>query len=166
VRELVGAGAQLDRSKPWRIVVVGKASAKPYLELAEDLGCADRFLFPGAVADVLPLYGAADAYVQPTWYDPCSLVVLEALAAGLPVVTTRFNGASELMQDGREGYVLESPAEVEHLADAMQRLLDADRRKPMRQAAREAVKDHSIQQNFRDMMTVFEKATARKEAEK
>jgi len=166
VRELVGAGAQLDRSKPWRIVVVGKASVKPYLELAEDLGCADRFLFPGAAPDVVPLYGAADVYVQPTWYDPCSLVVLEALAAGLPVITTRFNGASELMQDGREGYVLESPAQTDALADCMQRLLDADRRRPMRDAAREAVRDHSIQQNFKDMMAVFEKAKARKEAEK
>ncbi|MCX5685522.1 MAG: glycosyltransferase family 4 protein, partial [Planctomycetota bacterium] len=66
VRELVEAAAKLDRAKPWRVVVVGKAGAKPYLELAEDLGCADRLLFPGATADVVPLYGAADAYVQPT----------------------------------------------------------------------------------------------------
>ena len=166
VRELVEAAAQMDRRKPWRVVVIGKASARPYLELAEDLRCADRLLFAGAAPDVVPAYGAADVYVQPTWYDPCSLVVLEALASGLPIITTRFNGASELMQDGREGYVLESPAEVERLADAMQRLLDADRRRPMRDAAREAVKDRSIQQNFRDMMAVFEKVKARKEAEK
>ena len=148
------------------VVVIGKAGARPYLELAEDLGCADRFLFPGAAPNVVPLYGAADVYVQPTWYDPCSLVVLEALAAGLPVITTRFNGASELMQDGRDGYVLESPAQTDNLADCMERLLDPDRRRPMREAAREAVKDRSIQQNFRDMMAVFEKVKARKEAEK
>jgi UDP-glucose:(heptosyl)LPS alpha-1,3-glucosyltransferase len=166
VRELVEAAARMQRSKPWRVVVIGKGGARRYLELAEDLGCADRFLFPGAAPDVVPLYGAADVYVQPTWYDPCSLVVLEALAAGLPVITTRFNGASELMQDGREGYVLESPAQTDALADRMQRLLDADRRRPMREVAREAVKDRSIQQNFRDMMAVFEKVKARKEAEK
>jgi len=166
VRELVEAASQIDRAKPWRIVVVGKASAKPYLELAEELGCAERMLFPGAAPDVVPLYGAADVYVQPTWYDPCSLVVLEALASGLPVITTRFNGASELMQDGRDGYVLESPAQTDNLADCMERLLDPDRRRPMREAAREAVKDRSIQQNFRDMMAVFEKVKARKEAEK
>jgi len=166
VRELVEAASRMQRSKPWRVVVVGKGGTRRYLELAADLGCADRFLFPGAAPDVVPLYGAADVYVQPTWYDPCSLVVLEALAAGLPVITTRFNGASELMQDGREGYVLESPAQTDALADRMQRLLDADRRRPMREVAREAVKDRSIQQNFRDMMAVFEKVKARKEAEK
>jgi UDP-glucose:(heptosyl)LPS alpha-1,3-glucosyltransferase len=91
-------------------------------------------------------------------------VVLEALASGLPVITTRFNGASELMQDGREGYVVESPDQTEQLAQCLEHLLDPDRRKPMRQAARLAVKDHSLQQNFREMMAVFEKVKARKEA--
>ncbi|MBE3100416.1 MAG: glycosyltransferase family 4 protein [Planctomycetes bacterium] len=166
VRELIEAAARLPRNRPWRVVVIGKAAAKPYLELAEPLGCADRLLFPGAVADVVPAYCAADVYVQPTWYDPCSLVVLEALASGLPVITTRFNGASELMQDGREGYVLESPDQTEQLAQCLEHLLDPDRRRPMRQAARAAVKDHSLQQNFREMMAVFEKVKARKEAEK
>jgi UDP-glucose:(heptosyl)LPS alpha-1,3-glucosyltransferase len=166
VRELVEAAARMPAARPWRVVVIGKAGGKPYLELAARLGCAERFLFPGAAADVVPAYGAADVYVQPTWYDPCSLVVLEALASGLPVITTRFNGASELMQDGREGFILESPDQAEHLAHAMERLLDADRRRPMRQAARLAVKDHSLRQNFREMMAVFEKVKARKEAEK
>jgi len=166
VRELIEAAARLPREAPWRIVVIGKAEAKPYLALAERLGCADRLLFPGAAADVMPAYGAADVYVQPSWYDPCSLVVLEALACGLPVVTTRFNGASELMQDGREGYVLDSPGQAEHLAACMERLLEESRRRPMRQAARLAVKERSLQQNFREMMAVFEKVRARKEAEK
>ena len=47
--------------------------------------------------------------MQPTYYDPCSLVVLEALACGLPVITTAQNGASELLTDGVDGYVLTAP---------------------------------------------------------
>ncbi len=58
VRELVEAAARLDRGQQWRVIVIGKAAAKPYLELAEELGCADRFLFPGAVPDVVPAYAA------------------------------------------------------------------------------------------------------------
>jgi len=166
VRELVEAAARLPRDKPWRIVVIGKANPKPYFERAARLGCADRFAFPGAAADVIPAYGAADVYVQPTWYDPCSLVVLEALACGLPVITTRFNGASELMQDGREGFILDSPDQTERLADVMGRLMDADLRRRMSAAARPAVQDCSIARNFREMMAVIEKAAARKEAEK
>ena len=166
VRELVEAAVLLPRDRPWRIVVIGKANPRPYFERAARLGCADRFAFPGAAADVIPAYGAADVYVQPTWYDPCSLVVLEALACGLPVITTRFNGASELMQDGREGFILDSPDQTERLADVMGRLMDADLRGRMSAAARPAVQDCSIARNFREMMAVIEKAAARKEAEK
>ena len=166
VRELVEAAARLDRAKKWRVIVIGKAAAKPYLERADELGCADRFIFPGAVPDPVPAYAASDVYVQPTWYDPCSLVVLEALACGRPVITTRFNGASELLVNGREGLLVDSPDQVDLLADAMARLTDGDVRGRMAAAARPAVEGHSLQHNFREMMAVFEKVAARKEAEK
>ena len=61
----------------------------------------------------------ADFFVLPTRHDPCSLVVLEALAMGLPVISTRFNGACEIMTDGVHGFVLNDPADVAALADAM-----------------------------------------------
>jgi UDP-glucose:(heptosyl)LPS alpha-1,3-glucosyltransferase len=166
VRELVEAAARLDRARPWRVIVIGKAAAKPYLDRAAELGCADRFHFPGASPDVVPAYAAADVYVQPSWYDPCSLVVLEALACGRPVITTRFNGASELMADGREGFIIDSPDQTDRLADAMTRLMDADLRRPMGEAARPAVQEYSLARNFREMMAVFEKVKARKEADK
>ena len=164
VRELVEAAARLDRIRPWRVVVIGKARPGPYLAQAEHLGCANRFLFPGAMRDVTAAYAASDIYVQPTWYDPCSLVVLEALACGRPVITTRFNGAGELMEGGREGLLLDSPAEIDRLTEAMRHLLDADRRAAMGRAARQTAEQHSLQRNFREMMAVFERALARKEA--
>ena len=164
VRELVEAAARLDRIRPWRVVVIGRARPGPYLAHAEHLGCANRFLFPGAMRDVTAAYAASDIYVQPTWYDPCSLVVLEALACGRPVITTRFNGACELMEDGREGLLLDSPAEIDRLTEAMRHLLDADRRAAMGRAARQTAEQHSLQRNFREMMAVFERALARKEA--
>ena len=165
VRELVEAAARLhlDRRDPWRLIVIGKENPKPYLERAARLGCADRFLFPGAAADVVPAYAAADVYVQPTWYDPCSLVVLEALACGRPVITTRFNGAAELMEDGREGFLLDAPDQTDRLAEAMKRLLDPALRARLGAAARLAVEPYSIQRNFREMMAVLERAAALKE---
>ena len=165
VRELVEAAARLHlgRRDPWRLIVIGKENPKPYLERAARLGCADRFLFPGAAADVVPAYAAADVYVQPTWYDPCSLVVLEALACGRPVITTRFNGAAELMEDGREGFLLDAPDQIDRLAEAMKRLLDPALRARLGAAARLAVEPYSIQRNFREMMAVLERAAALKE---
>jgi UDP-glucose:(heptosyl)LPS alpha-1,3-glucosyltransferase len=164
LRELVEAAGRLDRAAPWRIVIVGKGAPEPYLERAAQLGCAERLLFTGPTSDILPAYAACDAYVQPTWYDPCSLVVLEALACGRPVLTTRFNGASELMEDGREGFVLDSPASAEHLVESLRRLVDADLRRTMVAPARATAEQHSLDRNFREMMAVFEKAAARKEA--
>jgi UDP-glucose:(heptosyl)LPS alpha-1,3-glucosyltransferase len=165
VHELIEAAARLDRRAPWQIVVVGRGNPLPFLAVARQLDIADRVLFAGPMADVTPAYAAADVYVQPTWYDPCSLVVLEALACGRPVITTRFNGAGELMQDGRDGFVIDSPADTERLAHAMLCLLDNRFRTDMGVAARATAADHSIERNFREMMAVFTKAAARKEAE-
>ncbi|MGB2613411.1 MAG: glycosyltransferase family 4 protein [Phycisphaerae bacterium] len=165
--ELVEAAALLHArrpAEPWRILVVGKGNAQPYLHLAAQLGCFERLAFAGALADILPAYAAADAYVHPTWYDPCSLVVLEALACGLPVVTTQFNGASELVQDGREALLLDLPRQTERLADAMDRLLDPARRAPMGLAARRTAEQYPVERNFREMMTVLARAAERKEA--
>jgi len=60
---------------------------------------------------------------HPTWYDPCSRVVLEALAVGLPAVTTRYNGAAEVMEVGRHGTVIDEPQDVAALAQALRTTL-------------------------------------------
>ncbi|MEA3366642.1 MAG: glycosyltransferase family 4 protein [Planctomycetota bacterium] len=164
LRELLAAAARLDRGGAWRIVVVGRARPRRYVEQAALAGIGDRLLTAGPMDDILPAYAACDAYVQPTWYDPCSLVVLEAMACSRPVVTTRFNGASELMENGREGVVLDSPTEIERLTEALRALLAPDLRRRMGEAAREVAEQHTIERNFREMMAVFETAAARKEA--
>ncbi len=88
----------------------------------------------GEVKDPRPYYAGADFFVLPTRHDPCSLVVLEALAMGLPVISTRFNGACEIMTDGVHGFVLDDPDNVDALADAMRKMLDPDRRRAMSEA--------------------------------
>jgi len=163
LEELLAAAARLPRGEPWRVVLVGKARPRRFVALARRLGLGDRFLAAGPLDEVLPAYAAADAYVHPTWYDPCSLTVLEAMACGRPVVTTRFNGASELMADGREGFLVDSPAETDRLAAALERLLDPDRRRRLGRAARETAERHPLERNFREMMAVFETAARAKE---
>jgi UDP-glucose:(heptosyl)LPS alpha-1,3-glucosyltransferase len=90
----------------------------------------------GEVADPRERYRAADFFVLPTRHDPCSLVVLEALAMGLPVISTRFNGATEIMTDGVHGYILDDPDDIPALADAMRKMLDPERRAQMSLACR------------------------------
>ena len=73
--------------------------------------------------------------VLPTRRDSCSLVVLEALASGLPVITTRTNGAADVMTDGREGIILDRWDDVASLATALAKVSDRASRQAMRAAA-------------------------------
>ena len=76
-------------------------------------GSASRIAsrFSAIARDPKDCYFAADYLVHPTFYDPCSLVALEALACGLPVITTRYNGASELLTPPTDGIVIDTPAQ-------------------------------------------------------
>ena len=142
----------------FHLLVAGRGRAGPYRRLARRCGVADRVTFAGATAEVEALYGAADALAHPTWYDPCSLVALEALACGLPVLTTRFNGASELMAGRECGVVLDGPRSVSRLGEGIGQLLDAGSRARMSVAARRVAEEHPQERNFREMLGVLERA--------
>src|SRR5204862_1397356 len=109
------------------LLVVGKPTPQPYRDLAASLGVNHRVIFAGATTDPYAFYRAADFFVLPTRHDPCSLVVLEALAMGLLVVSTVFNGACEIMADGVHGFVLPDPTDIGALAGAMREMLNPGR---------------------------------------
>lgn len=90
-------------------LVVGKDKlSKKYEALATQLGIRERMIFTGGVADTRPFYAASDVFVLPTVYEPFGLVCLEAMAAGLPVITSTAAGAAELVRDGVNGYVCDA----------------------------------------------------------
>lgn len=115
--------------KDTRLLVLGRDKPLAYKKLAGALGVADKLIVHGPTIDAWPFFHAADLLVHPTYYDACSRVVLEALTAGLPVITTRHNGAAEVITDGQEGYVIDSASEIDALADRWLRLTDADLRR-------------------------------------
>jgi UDP-glucose:(heptosyl)LPS alpha-1,3-glucosyltransferase len=104
-----------------RLAVIGRGRPEPYQRLAGALGVADRVSFVGPVTDVRPWYAAADALILPTLYDPFANVCLEALACGVPVVTSSANGAAEILDAGA-GAVIEDASDAEAFARALDRL--------------------------------------------
>jgi UDP-glucose:(heptosyl)LPS alpha-1,3-glucosyltransferase len=148
----------------FRLLIAGDPDSSLEQRLARRLGVLDRVRFLGYCADIRNCYFAADFLVHPTFYDPCSHVVLEALACGLPVITTRYNGASELLQPPREGYVLDDPQDLDALAGAMTRLLDHTRRASCMQAARRAAAQWTFENHYRQMVAVLAEAASRKHA--
>jgi UDP-glucose:(heptosyl)LPS alpha-1,3-glucosyltransferase len=136
--------------------VVGKQSTSGYEKLARQLGIKNRVRFAGPTRDTFTAYRNADFFVLPTKHDPCSLVVLEALAMGLPVISTKFNGACEIMTDGRHGFVLSDPADTDALAYAMRKLLDAPLRERMSNACLELRPGLSYQQHVNRLLEIYQ----------
>jgi len=141
---------------PGRLVVVGGKRPGRYARVARQLGVEASVTFVGSVDNTVPFYAAADVYVQPTFYDPCSLAALEALASGLPVVTSRFNGAGELLSEGVEGYVLADPADPDELLERLETLQDASLRQRMGRAARALALEHTLKHNVDEVLDVYE----------
>ena len=110
----------------------------------------------GAIDDPVPYYAAADVFVLPTFYDPCSLSVSEAAASGLPSVTTRFNGAAELLSEGVDGSVIDDPADDAELAGALRPLLDAGVRQRMGEAARKLALKHTLDYNCDQIVAIYQ----------
>jgi UDP-glucose:(heptosyl)LPS alpha-1,3-glucosyltransferase len=140
VATAIDALARLNQTMPAEahrpmLVIAGGDRPDRYVRQAQARGVADRVVFTGAMADVRPLYKAAWALVLPTRHDPCSLVVLEALAMGVPVISTRMNGACQIMRDGHNGYVLDRADDAELLALRLRSLLDPAVRTAMAQSA-------------------------------
>ena len=126
VATAIRALARLPRTA--RLVVVGKdKSPARYRRLAQRAGVADRVVFAGPRTDPRPFLGAADAFVLPTLYDPLSNAVLEALACGLPVVTSTRCGAGELVVAHAAGWTCEATDDAA-FAERMRALLDPGER--------------------------------------
>jgi len=105
---------------PAHLVVVGKERLSPYQRFARKLGVDSSVTFTGPIFDVVPFYKGTDLFVFPTIYEPFSNVCLEAMAAGLPVVTSRINGASEVIIESENGCVVEDPLDPVEIAAKIQ----------------------------------------------
>lgn len=121
------------------LIVVGRDKRIGRFEArAGSLGLEGRVRFAGNQPDVGPFYGAADALVLPTLYDPFPNVVLEAMASGLPVVTSDKSGAAEIVRPNESGFVCDA-LDVNGLRAALESLRVPSRREAMSVMARATV---------------------------
>lgn len=154
LRELLLAAARRSGCT-WSLAVIGRDDARPYQRLGARLGITSRVHFAGA-AETSEWFAAADMLAHPTWYDPCSRVVLEAAGCGLPVVTTRYNGAAEVLENGRTGVVIDEPADVDALADGIERCLSPELTAAARDAAGELRQRVSMARHARELVSLYE----------
>ena len=148
---LLHALARMRRSDA-RLWVVGRDKQEMLMrKLAQTLGVDDRVMFLGAQADVRPFYGAADLFALPTLYDPFPNAALEALACGLPLLTTTTCGAAELVTAANGAVIVAGDA------DALAASLDAlcGRARTMRDAARASVAHLELTSMAAQLMALY-----------
>lgn len=151
--EAVGRLKGIERLRVW---VLGKGTLVGVQRHADWLGIADRVHLAGPVADPERWMAAADLFVLPTIYDPFSNACLEAMACGLPVITTAANGVAEVMQERRSGAVLADPRDVQGLADRMEEFLQPARREERAVAARAAAEAFPAEGHLKQVLAVYE----------
>jgi UDP-glucose:(heptosyl)LPS alpha-1,3-glucosyltransferase len=109
---------------PAKLIIVGDDPTSASRELAQRLGVFDRCFWEPAVADILDAYAAADLYVSPSREDSFGMPVAEAMACGLPVITSIFAGISSLLHDGVDSFVLRDPHDSKTLAKLIRMLYE------------------------------------------
>jgi UDP-glucose:(heptosyl)LPS alpha-1,3-glucosyltransferase len=144
-------------SPPFKGLILGRDRKGPYLRLAKKLGISEEIVFAGSTNEPEKYYGAADLLVHPTFYDACSLAVLEALASGLPVITTTSNGASGVINLGEVGFVISDPRDDKILAQQITFFSDPEVREKALIAARSLAEHYSLEKNWSRMRDIFEK---------
>jgi UDP-glucose:(heptosyl)LPS alpha-1,3-glucosyltransferase len=152
---LVGDGPS---ERPACLVVAGSGRTDRYRRLAERLGVGARVAFLGPLREIRSAVSVADVGVLPTFYDPSSRFILEALAGGKPVITTRFNGATDHFTNGRHGIVIDSPDNIPALAEAIRHFTLATH---IRQASQAILDDKliesvSIRRVAKELLGVYE----------
>jgi UDP-glucose:(heptosyl)LPS alpha-1,3-glucosyltransferase len=147
-------------ARPIHLVICGGTDVAPYQALAERLNITPYVHMAGFQTDIRPPFWGSDFFVSPTFYDPCSLVVFEALACGLPVITTTCNGAGEVMTQGRQGFVISHPNAVDELAKAIDQMTDDDARLAMSAKATQLGLDQSFDHHVERLVAVAERVAA------
>ena len=130
------------------LVVVGSDDRRSYDEQIRRLHLESKIRFPGSSPDVMRFYAAADAYVAPSLEDAYGLPILEAMACGLAVIASSRAGASEIILDGQNGFVLRDPEDPRELAMLLRQIYsDAALRIKIANAATRTAMEHTWDRN-------------------
>jgi len=139
-----------------RLMVVGRGKKERYLSLARNLNISqETMIFEEHSGNIEKYYGMADAFVLPTRYDPFANVCLEAMACGLPCISTRTNGSSELIEHGVNGFILKDWDDEDRLADQIRQLSAQDLRDRMSSSASETATSYTWERHVEQTLALF-----------
>ncbi|MGD0274861.1 MAG: glycosyltransferase family 4 protein [Syntrophales bacterium] len=157
---LRGMAALQDRGVDgaWKLLVVGKGDETKYRAIARKLGLEDMVLFAGVVPKerLVSIYYACDAFAMLSRFDTFGMVVLEAMAAGLPVLISANVGAKDLIEQGTNGFIIENPSVSNAVASYLNQLLNSDLRAQMEQSVLETARNNSWKAAVKQVEELYE----------
>lgn len=164
----VGLLNQRHHKLDWHLLVVGRDQPGSSVARADRWGVGGRIIFTGPSERTWRFYLAADLFVLPTFYDPCSRVVLESVCLGTPAVTTRYNGAAEVLtRNGPAapaGAAIANPHDVEELLAAIEPFIEPDHRRQA-SASGLALRDFlSMSRHAEEMLAIYRQHADEKSA--
>ncbi|MHC4105903.1 MAG: glycosyltransferase family 4 protein [Planctomycetota bacterium] len=160
----MAAAEGYDTERKSYLIVAGKGYAHKYRQIARRLRIHKKIIFLGQVRHIERALSVTDVAILPTFYDPSSRYILEALAAGNPVITTKFNGATDLFVNNRHGKVIDEPEDISALTEAIVYFTDT---KNIEKASRAISEDNieeeiSIRRAAMQLADVYESILQRK----
>jgi glycosyltransferase involved in cell wall biosynthesis len=151
------------RELPILLIAAGDDSPDSFRETAKSLGISERCRFEPSREDVLDFYAAADLYVSPSREDSFGLPVAEAMACGLPVITSLHAGVADLFRDGMDGFILRQVDDFQGLAGTIQQLhADEFLRGNVGDAAAQAAREWTWDRNAADVWELLKYTAGKK----
>lgn len=153
------------RDRPIRLRLAGEGGVEYERALRGRVaarGLEGRVDFLGAVQaqGLAAEYAAADYLILPSWYEGFPIVLVQAMAAGLPWVATTVGGIPSMLRDGEAG-LLVPPGDAEALAGAMRQLEDAALRRQLGERGRREAQRFNLETHFDDLLAMYQRATGR-----
>jgi UDP-glucose:(heptosyl)LPS alpha-1,3-glucosyltransferase len=147
-------------NQPVNLLIVGKGPESKFKNSAK----RQKIIFCGPQKDIYKYYAAADIFVFPTTYEPFGNVHLEALASGLPVITTKNSGAAEIIKDGVQGFVVREPEDIKAIAEKIQVLVsNRDQLESMGKNARHLAEEFTFEKHISRIKELYEKIISEKD---
>jgi UDP-glucose:(heptosyl)LPS alpha-1,3-glucosyltransferase len=142
-------------SENWRLLIMGKGKWQQYLQFAPEK-LRSRIIHKEPVPEIEKYYAAADIFVLPSIYEPFGNANLEALATGLPVITTRHCGAADIIQHKLNGLIVENPESPKEIAANISLLFDPALRQSISRSARILAEQYSLDKNTEAMLKTYQ----------
>lgn len=138
------------------LLIVGKGDISKYRLKAKKLNIYSKVVFVGPVDDVEKYYAASDLFIFPTIYEPFGKVITEAMASGLPVITTKIAGAAELIENYKDGFVINNPNDISSMREYINLMRDKNYKEKISKAARKKAEKYSLKKYLNKFLDIYE----------